>query len=127
SPSLTPFEGGDFILEEIKACFTDDSIPPGIDDAEFNSEGDIHLIEEMLNNDPYSPLPPKDLKCEEVKSVKSSVDEPLELELKDLPSHLEYAFLEGTIKKPVIIAKNLKDEEKKRLIKVLKSHKQAIA
>ncbi|GJS35887.1 reverse transcriptase domain-containing protein [Tanacetum coccineum] len=57
-------------------------------------EGDIRLIEEMLNNDPYSPLPPKDLKCEELKSVKSSVDEPPELELKDLPSHLEYAFLE---------------------------------
>ncbi|GKA34304.1 reverse transcriptase domain-containing protein [Tanacetum coccineum] len=55
------------------------------------------------------------------------LDEPPELELKDLPSHLEYAFLEGTIKLPVIIAKNLKDEEKERLIKVLMSHKQAIA
>ncbi|GJT20478.1 reverse transcriptase domain-containing protein [Tanacetum coccineum] len=127
SPSLTPFEGGDFILEEIEACFASDSVPPGIDDAEFDPEGDIRLIEEMLNNDPYSPLPPKDLKCEELKSVKSSVDEPPKLELKDLPSHLEYAFLEGTNKLPVIIAKNLKDEEKERLIKVLKSHKQAIA
>ncbi|GJX51600.1 reverse transcriptase domain-containing protein [Tanacetum coccineum] len=127
SPSLTPFEGGDFILEEIKAYLASDSVPPGIDDAKFNPEGDIRLIEEMLNKDPYSPLPPKDLKCEELKSVKSSVDEPPELELKDLPSHLEYAFLEGTNKLPVIIAKNLKDEEKERLIKVLKSHKQAIA
>ncbi|GJY13389.1 reverse transcriptase domain-containing protein [Tanacetum coccineum] len=96
-------------------------------DAEFDSEGDIRLIEEMLNTDPYSPLLSKDLKCEELKSVKSSLDEPPELELKDLPSHLEYAFLEGTNKLPVIIAKNLKDEEKERLIKVLKSHKQAIA
>ncbi|GJY29179.1 reverse transcriptase domain-containing protein [Tanacetum coccineum] len=32
SPSLTPFEEGDFILEEIEACLTNDSIPPGIDD-----------------------------------------------------------------------------------------------
>ncbi|GJU43189.1 hypothetical protein Tco_1200455 [Tanacetum coccineum] len=127
SPSLTPFEGGDFILEEIEAYLTSDSIPPGINDAEFDSEGDIRLIKEILNNDPYSPLPPKDLKCEELKSVKSSVDEPPELELKDLPSHLEYTFLEGTNKLPIIIAKNLKDEEKERLIKVLKSHKQAIA
>ncbi|GKB64418.1 hypothetical protein Tco_0920604 [Tanacetum coccineum] len=127
SPSFTPFEGGNFILEEIEACFASDSIPPRIDDTEFDPEGDIRLIEEMLNNDPYSPLPPKDLKCEELKSVKSSIDEPPELELKDLPSHLEYAFLEGTNKLPVIIAKNLKDEEKERLIKVLKSHKQAIA
>ncbi|GKA58923.1 reverse transcriptase domain-containing protein [Tanacetum coccineum] len=37
----------------------------------------------MLNKDPYSPLPPKDLKCEELKSIKPSVDEPPELELKD--------------------------------------------
>ncbi|GJV02111.1 hypothetical protein Tco_1335680 [Tanacetum coccineum] len=80
----------------------------------------------MLIKTHYSPLPPKDLKCEELKSVKSSVDEPPKLELKDLPSHLEYAFLEGTNKLPIIIAKNLKDEEKERLIKVLKSHKQAI-
>ncbi|GJS68820.1 reverse transcriptase domain-containing protein [Tanacetum coccineum] len=50
-----------------------------------------------------------------------------EVELKDLPPHLEYAFLEGTDKLPVIIAKDLKDEEKAALIKVLKSHKQAIA
>nr|GEV26798.1 DNA-directed DNA polymerase [Tanacetum cinerariifolium] len=94
---------------------------------EEESKGDIRLIKEILNNDTYSLLPLKDLKCEELKSVKSSVDEPSELELKDLPSHLEYAFLEGTNKLPVIIAKNLKDEEKERLIKVLKSHKQAIA
>ncbi|GJT94682.1 reverse transcriptase domain-containing protein [Tanacetum coccineum] len=117
----------DFILEEIEAYLASDSVPPGIDDAEFNPEGDIRLIKEMLNKDSFYPLPLKDLKCKELKSVKSSVDEPSELKLKDLPSRLEYAFLEGTNKLPVIIAKNLKDEEKKRLIKVLKSHKQAIA
>ncbi|GKF81807.1 reverse transcriptase domain-containing protein, partial [Tanacetum coccineum] len=32
SPSLTPFEEGDFILKEIKACLTNDLIPLGIDD-----------------------------------------------------------------------------------------------
>ncbi|GKC85949.1 putative ribonuclease H-like domain-containing protein [Tanacetum coccineum] len=53
--------------------------------------------------------------------------DPLELALKDLPSHLEYAFLEGTDKLPIIISKELKDEEKATLLKVLKSHKQAIA
>ncbi|GKB65321.1 reverse transcriptase domain-containing protein [Tanacetum coccineum] len=52
---------------------------------------------------------------------------PPDLELKDLPSHLEYAFLEGDEKLPVIIAKNLKIEDKTALIKVLKSHKHAIA
>ncbi|GKD69123.1 reverse transcriptase domain-containing protein [Tanacetum coccineum] len=53
--------------------------------------------------------------------------EPPDLELKDLPPHLEYAFLEVTSKLPVIIAKNLREEEKDQLIKVLKSHKRAIA
>ncbi|GKF12443.1 reverse transcriptase domain-containing protein, partial [Tanacetum coccineum] len=48
----------------------------------------------------------------ELKTVKYSIDDPSELELKDLPSHLEYAFFEGTDKLPVIIAKNLKEDEK---------------
>nr|GEV50330.1 reverse transcriptase domain-containing protein [Tanacetum cinerariifolium] len=97
SPPLTPFEGGDYILEEIEACLTSKSIPPGIDDTDFDLEGDIHLLEELLNKDPSSsPLPPKELNVEEIKTVKSSIDEPPELELKELPSNLEYAFLEGT-------------------------------
>nr|GEX43022.1 reverse transcriptase domain-containing protein [Tanacetum cinerariifolium] len=79
------------------------------------------------NNDPSSsPLPPKELNVEEIKTVKSSIDEPPELELKELPSHLEYTFLEGTDKLPVIISKELKDEENSALLKVLKSHKRAI-
>nr|GEW54890.1 hypothetical protein [Tanacetum cinerariifolium] len=46
---------------------------------------------------------------------------------KDLPPHLEYAFLESDNKFPVIIAKDLSDEEKTTLITVFKSHKCAIA
>ncbi|GJT35999.1 reverse transcriptase domain-containing protein [Tanacetum coccineum] len=61
------------------------------------------------------------------KTIKSSINEPPEVELKDLPPHLEYAFLEGDNKLPVIIAKDLSVEEKAALIKVLKSHKRAIA
>nr|GFA81160.1 DNA-directed DNA polymerase [Tanacetum cinerariifolium] len=60
-------------------------------------------------------------------SDKSSIDEPPEVELKDLPPHLEYAFLKGDDKFPVIIAKDLSVEEKTALITVLKSHKRAIA
>ncbi|GKF62415.1 hypothetical protein Tco_0182469, partial [Tanacetum coccineum] len=67
------------------------------------------------------------LKVVEAKTVKSSFDEPPEVELKDLPPHLEYAFLEGDDKLPAIIAKDLKEEEKAAFIKVLKSHKRAIA
>nr|GFA95082.1 hypothetical protein [Tanacetum cinerariifolium] len=74
-----------------------------------------------------SPTPSDDPIACEAKTIKSSVDEPPEVELRDLPPHLEYAFLEGDNKLPVIIAKELGDEEKAALIKVLQSHKRAIA
>nr|GEX38836.1 reverse transcriptase domain-containing protein [Tanacetum cinerariifolium] len=74
----------------------------------------------------YLPQIQKELKICEAKNDKSSIDEPLEVKLKDLPPHPEYTFLEGDDKLPVIIAKDLSVEEKAALIKVLKSYKQAI-
>ncbi|GJW51560.1 hypothetical protein Tco_0092911 [Tanacetum coccineum] len=99
SPTLTPFGDSDFLLEEVDAFLA-------------------------LEDDPH--LPGK-LKVCEAKLDKSSIDEPPEVELKDLPPHLEYAFLEGDNKLPVIIAKDLSVEEKAALIKVLKSHKAELA
>ena len=58
---------------------------------------------------------------------KSSIEEPLELELKPLPEHLEYAFLEEGSKLPVIVASDLTVEQNERLLSVLKEHKRAIA
>nr|GEX34904.1 reverse transcriptase domain-containing protein [Tanacetum cinerariifolium] len=84
SPTLTPFENSDFLLEE-------------------------------------------ELEICEAKTNKSLVDEPSVVELKALPPHLEYAFLEGDDKLPVINAKDLSAKEKTALITVLKSHKRAIA
>nr|GEV44964.1 DNA-directed DNA polymerase [Tanacetum cinerariifolium] len=124
SPSLTLFEGSDFILKEIKAYLKDDSISPEINHADFDPEGNICLIEKLLNDDPLQ-LPPMDLK--EIIKAKSSIETPLEVELKDLPSHLEYAYLEENDKLLVIISKDLTDEEKEALLNVLKSHKRAIA
>ncbi|GJT57845.1 reverse transcriptase domain-containing protein [Tanacetum coccineum] len=103
TPTSEPFTS-EFILEEIEAYLKDDSISPEIDHADCNPEEDICLIEKLLNNDPFQ-LPPMDLKQSEVTEAKSSIEEPPELELKDLPSHLEYAFLEENDKLPVIIAK----------------------
>ncbi|GJZ34959.1 hypothetical protein Tco_0580776, partial [Tanacetum coccineum] len=53
--------GGDFVSKEIKACLTSDSIPSGIDDDDFDPKGDILLLEKLLNDDPSSPLPSKEL------------------------------------------------------------------
>nr|GFA39687.1 reverse transcriptase domain-containing protein [Tanacetum cinerariifolium] len=130
SPTLTPFGDSDFLLKETDAfiAIDDEPISPEMDDAYYDSEGDILLLKEFLNDDPLSlPLPPQELKVVEPTNEKSSIDEPPVVELKDLPPHLEYAFLDGDDKLPVIIAKDLNDEDKTALIKVLKSHKQALA
>ncbi|GJU43943.1 reverse transcriptase domain-containing protein [Tanacetum coccineum] len=130
TPSFTPFEGGDFTLEEIDTFLQTPDEFTDLDDDFYDTEGDILYLEQLLNEDPSPTLPPKkneDLKQSEVIKAKPSIEEPPELELKDLPSHLEYAYLEENDKLPVIIAKGLKDDEKEALLKVLKSHKQAIA
>nr|GEW75122.1 reverse transcriptase domain-containing protein [Tanacetum cinerariifolium] len=126
SPTLTPFGESDFLLKEIKDFLKDESIPMGIEDSCYDLEGDILYLEKLPNDDP-SQLPQMDLKQAEETKAKYSIEEPPELELKELPSHLEYAFLEETDKLPVIIAKDLKDDKKEALLKVLKTHKHAIA
>ncbi|GJV66487.1 reverse transcriptase domain-containing protein [Tanacetum coccineum] len=131
SPSFTPFGDSDFLLEDTDTFLSlDDSIPPGIDNVIYDSEGDILFLEELLNEDPTPNLPPIPLPIcmiNETEKIKSSIDDPPDLELKDLPPHLEYAYLEGTSKLPIIIAKDLKREEKEQLLKFLKSHKRAIS
>ncbi|GJW79590.1 reverse transcriptase domain-containing protein [Tanacetum coccineum] len=136
--TLTPFGDRGFLLFEEADSFLaieDDPTSPEVDPTYYDPDGDILLLEAILNSDPspppnqgnYLPEIRKDLKIYETNNEKSSVNEPSEVELKDLPPHLEYAFLEGNDKLPVIIAKDLKNEEKAALIEVLKSHKRAIA
>ncbi|GJR11557.1 reverse transcriptase domain-containing protein [Tanacetum coccineum] len=138
SPTLTPFGDSDFLLLEEADAFlalADDPTSPEVDESYYDPEGDILILEALLNSDPspppnqgnYLPEIKKELKICEAKTAKSSIDEPPEVELKDLPPHLEYAFLEDNNKLPVIIAKDLSANEKTALIKVLKSRKQAIA
>nr|GFA68260.1 reverse transcriptase domain-containing protein [Tanacetum cinerariifolium] len=129
SPTLTPFRDSDFLLFEEADAFPgleDDPDSPKINPFYYDPEGDILLLEAILNSEPSPPLPnqeqnlpsfKEELKVYEAQTVKSSVNEPPEVKLKDLPHHLEYAFL----------AKELGSEEKAVLIKVLKSHERAIA
>ncbi|GJY04228.1 reverse transcriptase domain-containing protein [Tanacetum coccineum] len=145
SPTLTPFDESDFLLFEEADAFIaidDEPVSPVFNATYYDPEGDILILEALLNNDPlphsnqrdYLPGIQKDLKVVEPK--KSSVEyatsyEPKvkipEVELKELPPHLEYAFLEENNKLPVIISKDLSQEEKTSLIHVLKNRKQAIA
>nr|GEU36324.1 reverse transcriptase domain-containing protein [Tanacetum cinerariifolium] len=119
SPSFTPFEGSDFILEEIETFLRTPNELTNLDDDYYDMEGYILYLEKLLNEDPSPNLPlmkNDDLKQVDVTMTKPLIEEPPKLELNDLPSHLEYAFLEGTDKLPVIIFKELKDKEKAALL-----------
>ncbi|GJT75611.1 hypothetical protein Tco_1042336 [Tanacetum coccineum] len=98
----------------------------------------LELADHIISNQPlistspdqgdYYPGIQKDLKVIEPKeSSLEPKDEISEVELKELPPHLEYAFLEENNKLPVIISKDLSLDEKTSLINVLKNRKQAIA
>ncbi|GKD20066.1 hypothetical protein Tco_1221769, partial [Tanacetum coccineum] len=84
------YPGGDFVLEEIEACPTSDSNPPEIDDADFDPEGDILLLENLLNDDPSSPLPLKELNFEEFKVIKSDVSTDFEDDYYDSEGYIIY-------------------------------------
>ncbi|GKF11751.1 hypothetical protein Tco_0049677, partial [Tanacetum coccineum] len=137
-PTLTIFGDSDSLLLEEAAAFlalADDPTSQEVDESYYDPEGDILILEALFNSDPspppdqgnYLPEIKKELKIYEAKTAKSSIDEPPEVELKDLLPHLKYAFLEDNNKLLVIIAKDLSIDEKTALIKVLKSQKQAIA
>nr|GFC39427.1 hypothetical protein [Tanacetum cinerariifolium] len=137
SQNLTPFSASDFLLLEGADAFIaidDEPISSNIDATYYNPKGDILILEELLNNDPkplsnqkdFFPTLHKDLKVVEPKN-QSFKDEPPEVELKELPPHLEYAFLGDNGKWSVIIAKDLSFNEKTALINVLKTRKKAIA
>nr|GEY79089.1 retrovirus-related Pol polyprotein from transposon 17.6 [Tanacetum cinerariifolium] len=117
----------DFLLEEVDAflALEDDPTSPEVVQSYLDFEGDILLLEAFLDDDPslpnpnqgnYLPQVRKELKICKAKSDKSSIDEPPEVKLKDLPPHLEYTFLKGDDKLPVIIVKDLSVEEKTALI-----------
>nr|GFC20051.1 reverse transcriptase domain-containing protein [Tanacetum cinerariifolium] len=101
SQNLTPFNESDFLLMEEADAFIaihDEPISPEFNATYYDPEGDI--LKALLNNDPeppsnqkdYFPSVRKDLKVVEPKN-QSSDDVPPEVELKELPPYLEYAFL----------------------------------
>ncbi|GJS30337.1 hypothetical protein Tco_0490957 [Tanacetum coccineum] len=118
--------GGD----EIEACLTSDSIPSGIDGANFDPEGDILLLEKLLNDDPSSPLPPKELYYEDLKVIQSSIDTSPDFEDDYYDSEGDIIYLESLLNNDTIPylpsevfldhdPNNLKDEpDLKSIVKV---------
>nr|GEZ01691.1 DNA-directed DNA polymerase [Tanacetum cinerariifolium] len=130
SQNLTPFDESDFLLFEEADAFLaidDEPILPEFDATYYDPEGDILILEALLNSDPEPPPPNQkhyfptvhnDLKVVEPKNNKSSDDEPPEVELKELPPYLEYEFLGENNKWTIIISKDLSVNEKFALIEV---------
>nr|GEU82828.1 hypothetical protein [Tanacetum cinerariifolium] len=55
SPSLIPVKDSDSLMEEIDLSFTsDDPMPPGIKEDDYDSERDMLIFLELLNNDSLS-------------------------------------------------------------------------
>nr|GFC28862.1 reverse transcriptase domain-containing protein [Tanacetum cinerariifolium] len=108
SPALTPFGDSDFILLEEADAFLgleDDPDSPELDPYYYDTEGDILSLEVILNSDPSPPFPnheqsvpsfKEELKACEAKTIKSSIDEPPEVKLKDLPPILNMNFWKAT-------------------------------
>ncbi|KAK8913958.1 hypothetical protein KSP39_PZI023509 [Platanthera zijinensis] len=69
----------------------------------------------------------EDIIFEKERISKSSYEEPPTLELKELPEHLKYAFLEKDSKLPVIVSAYLTDTQNDKLLLVLRKHRRAIA
>nr|GEZ91206.1 reverse transcriptase domain-containing protein [Tanacetum cinerariifolium] len=135
--NLTPFDASDLLLLEEADAFIaidDEPISSNINATYYDPEGDILMLEALLNNDPeslsnqkdYLPTLHNDLKVIKPKT-QSEEDEPPKVELKELPPHLEYAFFGNNEEWPVIIVKDLSSNKKIDLINVLKTRKKAIA
>nr|GEU45637.1 hypothetical protein [Tanacetum cinerariifolium] len=106
SPTLTPFGDSDFLLEETDAFLA-------IDDEPISSEID----ESYYDSDHRKLMNPTMIRRETFFSLKNILM---------MIQHHHTRTQKGDEKLPVIIAKDLKDEEKTALKKVLKSYKQAL-
>ena len=77
----------------------------------------------MLELEKLDEIPPLE---ERVEILKKENNEEIKLELKLLPSHLKYVFLDEGGHKPVIISNELTKTEEEKLIDVLKKNQDAM-
>nr|GEV64908.1 reverse transcriptase domain-containing protein [Tanacetum cinerariifolium] len=73
-PSFTPFEGGDFILEEIKTSLRTSDEVSNLDDDYYDTKRDILYLKKLLNEDPSPNLPP--IKNDDLNKVDVTITKP---------------------------------------------------
>nr|GEZ95254.1 reverse transcriptase domain-containing protein [Tanacetum cinerariifolium] len=99
--ALIDVHKGELTLPDAFLGLEDDPNSLEFDPSYYDPKEDILLLEAILNSKPLPPLPNHDQY------------------LPSFKKELKYAFLEGDNKLPVIIAKELGDEDKTALIKIL--------
>nr|GEY08485.1 reverse transcriptase domain-containing protein [Tanacetum cinerariifolium] len=108
------FIEGTIIEEKLFAEFDEFMVMDIKENSESKSETEEIPFEKITFNTDYK--------------IKTSLEEHhSNLELKPLPDHLEYVFLEEAPFLPVIISSQHSEQNKNRLVSVLKRHKQALA
>ncbi|KAL7609424.1 hypothetical protein Lser_V15G10314 [Lactuca serriola] len=143
----------DMLDELMEECESEDPNKSTVFDKEFDAEKDLMEIERLLEEAEFEelmkqfdrstrrvgPIYSSSLSEEKMEFVNSAANSPSPLpalgeynqqnpktELKTLPEHLEYAFLEDGRQKTVIIASDLSESEKEELVQVLKKRNWAI-
>ncbi|KAL5539173.1 hypothetical protein UlMin_044786 [Ulmus minor] len=120
------------VAEKFHESFPSSSLENCIVNGQIVGNFDDEEILECVNNLDALPIfeGPKSSKLRELGvfnvNTTSSIKEPPKLELKELPSHLRYAFLEESSYYPVIINSSLNDLEEEKLLRVLREHRKAI-
>ncbi|GJS67025.1 hypothetical protein Tco_0681589 [Tanacetum coccineum] len=105
---------GTLLEEEIFAEFDEFMAMTADENSDSESDTEDPPFEKIIINTDYK--------------IKTSLEEPpTDLELKPLPDNLEYVFMEEPSFLPVIISSQLSKKKKKKLISVLKKHKQSFA
>ncbi|XP_071704958.1 uncharacterized protein [Rutidosis leptorrhynchoides] len=104
----------------------------GSDDFDLEAEFEKLLKVNTVDDECKEDDPKEDELIEEIGvkdkfRIKTSLEESHVLELKELPEHLEYAYLQGTSQLPVIISSTLSGNQRGQLINLLRAHKRAIA
>ncbi|KAJ9552560.1 hypothetical protein OSB04_016605 [Centaurea solstitialis] len=109
-------------LNDIESLCHEEGIEEACKLEEENTE-ELDLTDETV---PMDTVAFEILDNTEGKSFTPSIVSPPDLELKQLPAHLKYAFLGDQNKLPVIISSTLEVHQEKKPVEMLKSHTKAI-
>ncbi|GJZ39798.1 reverse transcriptase domain-containing protein [Tanacetum coccineum] len=115
----------DFVVLDMEEDFKEDESKIAMDEEKLRNSFDSLTTSGLFSD--LDDLEPDDFKNPTLFATRTIDEEKQILKLKELPSHLEYAFLNGHQEFPIIISSLLSHQEKVLLLQVLSKHKAALA